>query len=337
MYRVELPFKWKANTKTLVFPCNSHEKTQEMKSPIFERSLPSKVCGGSATTWYLLLQKTFEESYSIYLCLKGVSASKDATTRFSKCCIADCVFSVLDSKTDEIQYSQTAPSTLCRLFGSNGGRCGLENFTLYHKKDKFIPDGILTVQVVASLIFCNDPIHTINEARPIPSNNVLDGVQALHKDKTFADVVIRCGDKEFQAHKAILASQSPVFSKMLLKSSVIKIANTDPNVISSLLDFLYIGKAPNLHTLAKNLLEAAFKYKLPQLAVLCENELVLNLYTDNLLEMVQCADQCGATNLKKACLRKIKNSAVVFESDAWKDFKTNSEEKLVIEVLEFND
>ena len=199
----------------------------------------------------------------------------------------------------------------------------------------------MTIQVGASLIFYKNPTQTVNEARPIPSSNVLDGMKMLHSGKMFADIVIRCGDREFDAHKAVLASQSPIFTKMLKtmkKTNVIKITDTDPNVISDLLEFLYTGKASNLHTLAKELLRAAFEYKLPRLATLCENELVLKLYTDNLLEMVQCADKYGAANLKKACLRRIKcDSAVLFKSDAWEHFKTHSDEELVCEVLEFED
>ena len=166
----------------------------------------------------------------------------------------------------------------------------------------------------------------------------------MHEEKCFADIVIKCGDQEFKAHKAILASQSPVFNRMLetdmkeRRENIIKMDCIDPNVVTNLLTYLYTGTAPNLNILARDLLDIATEYELPGLAVMCENELITNLCVSNSLEMVQLADTYETLKLKKACMTMIKrNSAELFKSETWIDFKTNSDKKLLCELLEFRD
>ena len=69
-----------------------------------------------------------------------------------------------------------------------------------------------------------------------------------------------CRDESFDAHKAILASQSPVLRKMFevemkeKHSNVIEIVDLDPSVVSDLLSFLYTGTVPNMKENAEELL-----------------------------------------------------------------------------------
>ncbi len=333
----DLSFTWKVNVKPLV------SNGCELRSPTFKAPVPSRANEENrSSAWHLLLCN----NYSVYLYFDGehvekvaanvVSAQSKAQSKF---CIVDCVFSALDSKTDEVEQSETAKSELCENIGQ---RCGVSNFISKDKLDELIIDGVLTMKVAACLVYFMDPIQaTIEAASPVLPSNVLDGLKKLHEEKNLTDISIKCGEKEFKAHKAILASQSPVLNRMLetdMKDNVIEVTDIDPDVMSDMLDFLYTGSAPNLNTLAKNLLYAASKYELPRLVVLCENELMLNLYVDNLFEMVQCAHTYEAVNLKRACLRMIKcNSVELFKSGVWKDFKTNSDQNLIYEVLEFNE
>ena len=77
-------------------------------------------------------------------------------------------------------------------------------------------------------------------------------------------------------HKAVLASQSPVFRRMLesdMKEQRTEIPDVDPVVMSDLLTYLYTGIAPNMDALTNKLLEVANKYALSQLFEICENKL----------------------------------------------------------------
>ena len=51
----------------------------------------------------------------------------------------------------------------------------------------------------------------------------------------------------------MLASQSSEFEQMSA-SGLIKISDTDPNIVSEMLQYLYTGNAPNIETVAKDLL-----------------------------------------------------------------------------------
>lgn len=89
--------------------------------------------------------------------------------------------------------------------------------------------------------------------------------------------MIKCGEKEFKVHKIVLASQSPVFEKTLVtdmreKSGIIDIPDTDP-AVEDLLVFIYKGTAPNLSTLARELLLLARMYEMSHLSELCECEM----------------------------------------------------------------
>ena len=85
----------------------------------------------------------------------------------------------------------------------------------------------------------------------------------MFADEIFTDLTIKCGGEEFKVHKAVLASQSPVFRRMLesdmkeQKTNVIEISDVDPMVMSDLLTYLYTGVAPNMDALTNKLLEVA--------------------------------------------------------------------------------
>ncbi len=191
----------------------------------------------------------------------------------------DCTFTVLDASTGKAKHSAVLSSVECTAGGNV--QCGAKDFIAKDRLDEFLHKDSLTLQVTASLTYFMDPLHITNMSSLVPSNDVL---KTLLEDKLYADVTIKCGENNFQAHKAILASQSPVFNRMFesdmreKSSNVIEIEDIDSNVVSDMLTFLYAGTAPNVNTLAKGLLNAATKYELPHLAAMCENELMLNIY-----------------------------------------------------------
>ncbi len=336
--RVALSFKWVINYAKPLMSCEC-----ELKSPYFKTPLPDR---DRSSSWYLLLQYVSlvnrwpsKQYFSINLCFEDVSYDTFAH-QFLSCCITDCTFSILNSKTNEVKYSVAARSVLCT---NSKAKCGYDEFILKAKLDEFLPDdGVLTIQVAASLIYTN-PVHGTYRASCLPLHNALEGLKKLHQERSYSDITIKCGEKEFEAHKAILASQSPVFNRMFetdmkeKADNVIEITDVDPSAMSELLAFLYTGSTPKIGILAKELLYAACKYELPQLVQLCENELMMNLNTGNLLEMIQCADMHRALSLKIACLRMIKcHSAELFRSETWRDFKANSDKELAYEILEFH-
>ena len=176
-----------------------------------------------------------------------------------------------------------------------------------------------------------------------PSDEVSQSIYKLYKNKVLTDTAIKCGDKEFKVHRAVLASRSPVFQAMFevdmkeKQSGVIEVSDITPEAMSDLVTYLYTGTAPNLKTLASELLEAAEKYQIFHLLTKCEDELGRNIKDTNVVEMLLLADLHGRSALKKACFKFIRvNSAEVFQTSEWADFKEHKDQyaSLFVEVLE---
>ena len=165
----------------------------------------------------------------------------------------------------------------------------------------------------------------------------------MYKDEVFTDVAIQCGNKEFKAHKAVLASQSPVLRKMFevdmqeKRSNVIKVLDIEPEVMGDLLDYMYTGDAPHLSSLTQELLNASNKYELPRLFALCENELKKKLKVSTVIETLIWADLHSTLGLRAACLQFIcAHSAAVKETGGWRQLKDNIEQysALLIEIMD---
>lgn len=258
----------------------------------------------------------------------------------SKVMISGCTFTIVNFETNETMYSTTAPAKECEISEMLSSCISVD----YSNIDKYLCNDTLAIQVDATLLCLTDSIETLEKACKIPSDNVREEMHTLYKDEVFTDMIIKCGGKEFKVHKAILASQSPVFKKMLevnmseRRSNIVKISDIDPSVMSDLLAYFYAGIAPNVTTLAKDLLNVANKYELPRLFAVCENELMMKIKVSNVVEMLFLADLHNATYLKNACLRFIHyNSAEVHKTSKWKYLKGNLDKcaALFFEIVEF--
>ena len=205
-------------------------------------------------------------------------------------------------------------------------------------------EDVLSVQVEADLCFDTDTEPPSAKYTPDETDDLCKGAYSLYKNEALIDTTIKCTDKEFKVHRVILASRSPVFRAMLesdmkeKQSGVVEVSDTTPEVMSDLVAYLYTGTAPNLTTLANELLQAAEKYQLPRLLTICENELGDNIKEATVIWTLILADLHGRVCLKKACLEYIRsNSAKVFQTREWEDFKELKDQyaQVYVEVLEY--
>ncbi|UZP41661.1 hypothetical protein NXS19_009477 [Fusarium pseudograminearum] len=106
----------------------------------------------------------------------------------------------------------------------------------------------------------------------------------LFSDK-FADMTIKCKEREFSAHRAIVCSQSSFFDKALSSNfkeamtQTVELQEDDPDIVERFLEFLYTGNytdsvIPTLDkpsaeammdptTVRQNLREPAYDYEVP--------------------------------------------------------------------------
>lgn len=78
-------------------------------------------------------------------------------------------------------------------------------------------------------------------------NNINSSFQEMRNDLDLADVTLACeGRKQFQAHKFVLSSSSPLFKEILRNNKhphpLIFLKGMKPEPLESVLDFLYMGE-----------------------------------------------------------------------------------------------
>ena len=264
----------------------------------------------------------------------------------SRVLITDCKFEIINSETGECMFtmaSQSGSTVERKICNEYPGSCGYVSVQ-YADVERFLCQDTLIIQVHATLLCLSDPNESVlHEPRKPPEDNILSGVKYLFNEKLFADVTIKCGYTEFKAHKAILASQSPVFRRMLesdmkeQRTNVVEISDVDQAVISDMLAYIYTGCAPNLDTLVKDLLKVADKYELSELFAMCEDKLKADMKVANVIELLILADMHNASRLKGTCLNYIRqNSAAVLNTSQWKELKKNCDRhaSLLVEIMD---
>ena len=149
--------------------------------------------------------------------------------------ISDCVFSILNSETGK-QLHSIKPRQENSKFSIDKSfkQCVTAKLFEDSELSKYLFNDTLTIQVSATLLCTSNPTKTmLRVGCDVPPDNIRGDMLNLYRDKVFVDASIKCGDKVFKVHKAILASQSPVFRKMFevdmkeKRSGVIEISDPD--------------------------------------------------------------------------------------------------------------
>uniref|UniRef100_A0A6N2LUU9 BTB domain-containing protein n=1 Tax=Salix viminalis TaxID=40686 RepID=A0A6N2LUU9_SALVM len=113
------------------------------------------------------------------------------------------------------------------------------------------------------------------------------------------------------AHKAVLASRSPVFKAMLenemeeSRSGIIKISDVSYDVLRTFVNYLYTAEACLDEQMAYDLLILAEKYEVKHLKAYCEKFLVSKLNWDNSFVSYAFAHQHNAKHLLESALSLI--------------------------------
>ncbi|KAH0561617.1 TD and POZ domain-containing protein 1-like [Cotesia glomerata] len=145
------------------------------------------------------------------------------------------------------------------------------------------------------------------------NNNLYNKVQKFYNSEELSDVIIIVDKVKIPAHKVILAAHSEVFAKMLqsemkeAKDGEINIGNFDPEIILEMLHYCYKGetKASQDTEVALQMLEVADIYQIINLKEICELTLMKNMSVDNVLNIIDAADDHNAVDLRKSAIKFI--------------------------------
>ncbi|CAL5007524.1 unnamed protein product [Urochloa decumbens] len=131
-----------------------------------------------------------------------------------------------------------------------------------------------------------------------------------------ADVTFEVQGESIRAHRAVVASRSPVFKEelqgLMQEHGEYRIAISDmqPDVFRALLRFIYTDSLPNTDPLSKgdslemtrHLLVAADRYGMHRLQLVCASILSKSLDVENVSATLDLADRHGCSALKDACI-----------------------------------
>jgi len=138
-------------------------------------------------------------------------------------------------------------------------------------------------------------------------------------------------DQEFLVAKDVLVCQSEVFKRMLLSNSIeaassrIVLKEVRPEVIESLIFYLYLGKPDKLETLAEELFILADKYNIEKLKMQCLHFIVRSTNESNFLSHSVAAYFYNSPVLKRHLLDYSKiykerfRKAKLMETNKWRE------------------
>jgi len=162
--------------------------------------------------------------------------------------------------------------------------------------------------------------------------------EAIHADLT----IMTADGSTLRAHKAVLSASSPVFQSMFhhnlkeKESSTIHIEDMSLESCTALLSYLYGAiKQEDFwkHRLA--LLGAANKYDIGSLKDICEESLLEDLSTGNVLEMLNEAWLYQLHKLKKGCLVFLFQFGKIHDiKDEINNFFQHADRELMLEMFQ---
>lgn len=176
----------------------------------------------------------------------------------------------------------------------------------------------------------------------LATQSTLRSLSRMLNEAIHADVTINTADGTLEAHKAILSASSPVFHSMFQhnlkekESSIIDIEDMTSESCMALLSYLY-GTIDQegfwKHRLG--LLGAANKYDIVDLKDACEESLLEDINSGNVLERLQEAWLYQLDRLKKGCLMYLLDFGKIYDvREEMNDFFRQADRELVVEMFQ---
>jgi len=155
-------------------------------------------------------------------------------------------------------------------------------------------------------------------------HNLNTHVVKMLTNQVLTDVTLKVKDKEFKAHKVVLAAASPVFEAMFKEvtnehqDNFVNIQDIDSDIFEVFLRFLYSGQVDQLDEMCLDLLVTADKYDVQPLKELCARHMAKNISVDNAVDMLALADRYNVELIKIQAQKFITNNiSGVMKTDSW--------------------
>uniref|UniRef100_A0A0D9WT20 BTB domain-containing protein n=1 Tax=Leersia perrieri TaxID=77586 RepID=A0A0D9WT20_9ORYZ len=184
---------------------------------------------------------------------------------------------------------------------------------------EFVRDDALLIECdITVLLLDTAPVVVVAAATPSPPrrSDLQEHFGEMLASKKGADVTFLVAGEPVAAHRCVLAARSPVFMAELFgnmkekDSSFIEINDMDADVFRRLLYFIYTDMLPDEDdddvarmTMSHRLLEAADRYGMEKLKLICAERLQSEINVDNVSTALVLAERHGCTKLKARCIK----------------------------------
>ncbi|XP_048539935.1 BTB/POZ and MATH domain-containing protein 1-like [Triticum urartu] len=197
------------------------------------------------------------------------------------------------------------------------------------EKSAYLKDDSYTVQSTITVLkeTPGSATSSVHGADVLPSSDLRRHLGELLRSEAGADVTFLVSGESFAAHKAVLASRSPVlmaefFGETKEESSArVEVKDVEPEAFRSMLHFVYTDTAPELDqspetvvVMARRLLAAADRYGLDRLKLICECKLSDGTGVDTAAATLALAEQRGCALLKAKCLEFIVSTPEILDA-----------------------
>ncbi|XP_059662339.1 BTB/POZ domain-containing protein At1g55760 [Cornus florida] len=249
-------------------------------------------------------------------------------------------------------------SFVIRLLCSSGGRKALIHPEIADKQLKSNEDFVWAVEVPVTGKFIievefidlkiaspegEEPYSIWAEEFPQKQSNAraLTSLGRMLSEGIHTDIVINASNGSIGAHRAVLATRSPVFRSMFshnLKEnelSTIEISDLSIEACQAFLSYIY-GNIQHKEFLAQRLalLRAADKYDILDLKVACHESLLEDIDTKNVLERLQYASLYQLPRLKTCCMQYLVKFGKIFDiRDDFDSFLQFADRELIAEIF----
>ncbi|CAA2984134.1 BTB POZ domain-containing At1g55760 [Olea europaea subsp. europaea] len=173
------------------------------------------------------------------------------------------------------------------------------------------------------------------------TETALSSLGRMFSESIHTDIVINSSDGSIAAHRAVLASRSPVFQSMFLHNlkekeiSAVNISDMSIEACQAFLNYLY-GNIENEQFLTHRLplLRAADKYDISDLKEACHESLLEDIDSTNVLERLQNASLYQLPKLKTSCMQYLVKFGKIYDiRDDFNEFIQCADRELIAEIF----
>ena len=205
---------------------------------------------------------------------------------------------------------------------------------LANGKSKYTYNNSLTVRLNMKVYLLDQPKHDVQQPI-VPKFDLPKALEDARVNNIFTDVILVSGEREFKAHRVVLASQSPFFKtrfeqRWKRQDDKVDMSDIAPDILEAMISFMYTGDVANVDSISHDLLPAAEEYRLSGLKEICERALLKNLKVDNAVRYLKLASTHSAENLERESTKFIVANPSVQKSKGWKSLDKSDPVRLGI-------